>query len=63
MDIAGHLEKTGHITLQPVSEYLHLVSATTATLRLPNVSYTAEWGQKVRRKWKALVTRGKLKLS
>jgi hypothetical protein len=58
MDIAGHLERTGHITLQPVSEYMHLMSASKTTVRIPNISYTEDWGQKVRRKWKALVMRG-----
>jgi hypothetical protein len=53
IDIAGHLERTGHITLQPLGDYLSL-----GRVRLPNVSYTAAWGQKVRRRWKTLVTRG-----
>ena len=57
MDIAGHLAATGHMNLQPIRNFV-LPIRRNRMLRIRNLSYTAQWGARVRKCWKKLVLAG-----
>jgi len=50
VDITNHLDKTGHMDLSPIQSFLPGCG-----VRLENVSYSLQYGEAVRRKWKGLV--------
>jgi len=70
IDIAGHMEKTGHTSLQPIQSFVSLTSAapidddgatSSAALMVANISYSTVLGHPVRRKWKRLAIGGLVK--
>ena len=54
MDITNHLKRTGHENFEPISNFV-LPIKQNKMLRIKNISYSKEWGDRVRKCYKKLI--------